>query len=43
LGINRIRVRVRHVGCHDDRHDGAFGGTHDPHVRARGPTGKCKG
>ena len=40
---HRVRVRVRHVGGDDGRHDGAFGGADDPHVRPRGATGEAAG
>ena len=36
----RVRIRVRHVGGDDGRHDGALGGADDSHVRPRGSTGE---
>ena len=40
---HRVRVRVRHVGGDDGRHDGTLGSAHDPHVRPRGSTGESAG
>ena len=37
LAADRVCVRVRHVGRDDDRHDDAFGGADDPHLRACWP------
>src|SRR6516225_8237084 len=37
---DRVRVRIRHVGGDDGRHDGALRGTNDPDVRPRGSTGE---
>ena len=39
MAANRVRLRFRHVGRDDDRHDDAFGGADDPYLRPRWATG----
>ena len=39
LERDRVRVRLRHVGGDDGRHDDALGGADDPHLCPRRPAG----